>query len=166
MLKGLFKTLIKPDRPDDDDSDRREVAEAANILQVGEFQLLQLAYFDWFDEDLPEPMVDRLFRDYMLKGEVPHWARYYARKVIETERRGLVDINHASFHRYDNDYATQVPRGVRRFGQAALFLIVFLAGGMLVSHLAASGRASSVLPPYFDRANLGGPQGDEQNPAP
>lgn len=158
MLKGLIKTLIKPDREEHEQSDRGEVAKAANILQVGEFQLLQLAYFDWFDEDLPEPMVDQLFRAYMLKDEVPHWARYYARKVIETERRGMVDINHPSFHRYDHDYVTHVPKGARRFGQATLFLLLFLAGGMLVSHLAASGRASSVLPPYFDRANLGGPE--------
>ena len=155
MLKGLFKTLIKPDREEHEQSDRGEVAKAANILQVGEFQLLQLAYFDWFDEDLPEPMVDSLFRNYMLRDEVPHWARYYARKVIEGERRGIVDINHSSFHRYDHDYVTHVPKGLRRFSQAALFLVLFIAGGMIFSHFAASGKASSVLPPYFDRANLG-----------
>jgi len=154
MLNGLFKTLIKPDREEHEQSDRGEVAKAANILQVGEFQLLQLAYYDWFDEDLPEPMVDQLFREYMLKDQVPHWARYYARKVIEGEKRGLVDINHASFHRYDAEYITHVPKGVRRFSQAAFFLFLFVAGGMVISHFAATGKASSVLPPYFDRATV------------
>jgi len=165
MLNGLFKTLIKPDREEHEQSDRSEVAKAANILQVGEFQLLQLAYFDWFDEDLPEPMVDKLFRAYMLKDEVPHWARYYARKVIEGERRGIVDINHASFHRYDHDYVTHVPKGVKRFSQAAIFLVLFIAGGMVFSHFAASGKASSVLPPYFDRGNLA-TQDRAPNPTP
>jgi len=156
MLKGLLRTLLRPDREELEQSDRADVAKAANILQVGEFQLLQLAYHDWFDEDLPEEMVDQLFHRYMLHDEVPHWANYYARKVLQAEQKGMVDINHPSFHRYDHNYVTHVPKGVIRFAQAALIILFVLGGGMLFSHYAADGRSASILPPYFERTTVPG----------
>ena len=41
-MQGFFKTLVKPDW--DDNPKRTEIIHAANLLQVGEFQLIQLAY--------------------------------------------------------------------------------------------------------------------------
>lgn len=41
---GLLKTLFNPEH--DEHPERAEIARAANLLQVGEFQLLQLAYKD------------------------------------------------------------------------------------------------------------------------
>ena len=61
--------------------ERLVVISAANQLQVGEFQLLQLAYKEWFGEDLPEALVSKLFTSYMLHNYVPHWARHYARRM-------------------------------------------------------------------------------------
>ena len=49
---NLFETLIHPDR--EEHPERAEVARAANLLQIGEFQLLQLAYQDWFGTDNPQ----------------------------------------------------------------------------------------------------------------
>jgi len=40
-MNGLLKTLIRPDW--DDDPKRSEILDAANLLQIGEFQLMQLA---------------------------------------------------------------------------------------------------------------------------
>ena len=51
-MNGLVKTLIKPDW--DDDPKRSKILHAANLLQIGEFQLIQLAYKVWYKEDLPE----------------------------------------------------------------------------------------------------------------
>ena len=51
-MNGLLRTLIKPDW--DDDPKRSEILDAANLLQVGEFQLVQLAYKDWYREELSE----------------------------------------------------------------------------------------------------------------
>ena len=51
-MKGLVKTLIKPDW--DDNPKRSEILHAANLLQIGEFQLIQLAYKVWYEQDLPE----------------------------------------------------------------------------------------------------------------
>ena len=110
-MTGFFETLIRPDKEELDNMDRREVGRAANVLQVGEFQLLQLAYRDWHDEDLPEFMVDRLFHDYMIHNDVPPWARHYARKILRLDETGEISDDHR-YHRYDNDYgpqATQFP---------------------------------------------------------
>ena len=48
-MNGLLKTLIKPDW--DDDPKRSETLHAANLLQIGGFQLMQLAYKVWYNED-------------------------------------------------------------------------------------------------------------------
>ena len=57
-MNGLIKTLIKPDW--DDNTKRSEILHAANLLHVGEFQLIQLAYKTWFREDLPEDKINKI----------------------------------------------------------------------------------------------------------
>ena len=45
-MKKFIRTLLRPDR-EETNLGADEIARAANILQIGEFQLLQLAYKDW-----------------------------------------------------------------------------------------------------------------------
>jgi len=130
---NFFETLIHPDRKELENAERVHVCRAANVLQIGEFQLLQLAYKEWFGEDLPEALVARLFSSYMLHNEVPHWARHYARLVLMREERGLIDENDAAYHRYDHDYHTTVPQGVRRFCYAVGILVFVMVTGILVA---------------------------------
>lgn len=130
---NFFETLIHPDREELENAERVHVCRAANVLQVGEFQLLQLAYKEWFGEDLPEALVARLFSSYMLHNEVPHWARHYARLVLMREERGLIDENDTAYHRYDHDYHTTVPQGVRRFCYAVGILAFLMVSGILVA---------------------------------
>ena len=49
-MNDLIKTLLKPDW--DDSPKRSEIIQAANLIQIGEFQLIQLAYKVWYKEDL------------------------------------------------------------------------------------------------------------------
>lgn len=163
---GFFSTLLHPDREELQSAERTTVAAAANILQVGEFQLLQLAYREWFGRDLPEALVDNLFSAYMLRNEVPHWARHYARLILMREERGLLDDNDAGYHRYDHDYHTVVPKGVRRFCVAVGLLSFALVSGIVVANLAVD-RPASLLPPYFERDELrrDGPSAPGPEPA-
>ena len=62
-MNGLLKTLIKPDW--DDDPKRSEILHAANLLQIGEFQLMQLAYKVWYNENLPENKINMIFSEHM-----------------------------------------------------------------------------------------------------
>ena len=150
-LRDLFKTLWRPDR--EEDPDRSLVAQAANILQVGEFQILQLAYHEWYGQEMPDHISDRLFREYMLRGQVPHWAQAFASRIVRQDEIGLIDGRDADYHRFDHEYVTHVPRGVQRFTLACMVLVAFLAGSILVGHFAtstATSTSTSVLPPFFD----------------
>lgn len=150
-MAGLFETLIKPDR--EEDPERAELVNAANILQVGEFQLLQLAYKDWFAEEIPDEQADGFFQKYIVHQSTPAWALRYARRIIDWDARGLLDMNSADYHRYDNEYYTEMPQGVKRFTIAALCLLVAIGGALLVGHYSAT-NSRSVLPPYFDDDEL------------
>lgn len=153
-MQSFFQTLLRPDS--EEDPELTLIARAANILQVGEFQLLQLAYSDWHGRDMPNDLCTRMFQDYMLHNRIPSWARHFARWVIRQDEIGEIDYRDPRFHRYDNDYVTEVPSGVRKFVMASMIIVFLFAVGILTSHLAISeSKWSSVLPPYFDQKELG-----------
>lgn len=68
----LLQAFIRPDR--EENARRAEVARAANLLQVGELQFLQLAYDEWRGREMPEDLINRLFTAYMLHDQTPWWA--------------------------------------------------------------------------------------------
>jgi len=115
--------------------------------------LLQLAYADWYGKDMPKGTSDRLFQAYMMDNEVPPWARRYALWVIRQDEIGLLDDNDVRYHRFDHDYVTYVPNGVRKFIVASLIVVFFMSGAILIGHLAGA-KATSVLPPYFEQKEL------------
>ena len=150
---NFFRVLINPEREENEHPDRKLVGSAANLLQVGEFQLLQLAYHEWFGKDLPRELVSGLFTNYMMHHQVPPWARHFARSILECHRGGQLNINDPTYHRYDNDYVRKLPTGLIRF----LLAIALIAFVMLASILAASmvkKDVTSILPPYFERKEL------------
>jgi len=151
---SLLETLIRPDH--DDYPERAEVANAANLLQIGEFQLLQLAFEDWHERDMPQAMIDPTFTRYMVHNEVPYWARQYARKIIALDRRGELIDSEPHYHRYDVDYRTHVPGGARKFIWATIILVFCIFGGLLLAGITTR-PGGSVFPPYF---NEGGPKKD------
>lgn len=151
-MNGFFHTLLRPDQ--EEDPERTLVARAANILQVGEFQLLQLAYEDWFGRVMSGELSDEMFRAYMMRGEIPAWAQAFARWVIRQDEIGLLDGNDPHFHRFDNDYVTMVPQGWRKFAMASLLLVFLFATALLAGEM-GSVQVTSVLPPYFQDKELG-----------
>lgn len=150
---NFFETLIHPDREELELKERAVVIRAANLLQVGEFQLLQLAYREWFGHDLPEALVARLFATYMLHNDVPHWARHYARDILDRHACGEVDDADPVFHRYDHDYHKSVPRGVQRFCLAVAAITMCIGGSIVIANMSV-GRNGSILPPYFDERDF------------
>ena len=157
-MMNLFKTLMRPDQ--EEDPELTLVAQAANILQVGEFQLLQLAYHEWYGEEMPEAATDAIFQAYMMQGQVPAWARHFARRIIRQDEIGLIDGQDAGYHRYDRNYVTDVPKGVRHFTMACLILAAVMVTALSLGQM-AGGKATSVLPPYFQEKEL---PGEHQQP--
>jgi hypothetical protein len=148
---NFFQTLLRPDL--EDEPDKALIGRAANLLQVGEFQFLQLAYREWHGENLPDALNGPLFSQFMLYDRVPMWARHYARRIVELDRQGRLDDSDPRFHQFDNDYRTTAPHGVRHFALAASMIAVVLVGGIVVSDLSTD-RGTSILPPYFDEKEL------------
>ena len=153
MLSSFWDTMLKPDHEELEMKERLVVISAANQLQVGEFQLMQLAYREWYNKDLPEALVTKLFTSYMLHHQVPHWARHYARCIIDGYERGELDDNAPKFHRYDHEYHTSVPRGLQRFCVATAGVIVAVFGSIYVANQVVD-SPTSLLPPYFEEKDL------------
>lgn len=150
---NFFRVLLNPESEETEHPDRKLVGSAANLLQVGEFQLLQLAYHEWFGQDLPQELVSRLFTTYMMHHQVPPWARHYARSILAYYRSGQLNINDPTYHRYDNDYVRKLPAGLSRFFLAiALVALVMLASIFVASTVKK--EVTSILPPYFERKEL------------
>ena len=147
----FFDVFFHPER--EENSNRAELIQAANILQIGEFQILQLAHKEWFGVDIPESRVDDVFARYMVSDDTPHWARHYAREILELDDQGQLDINDPYYHRFDRDYVTFVPKGQRQFVMAALFCGVVIFGSVALASLIATDPVS-LLPPYFERDEM------------
>ena len=157
-MAGLLKTLLRPDR--EDDPERAQVARAANLLQVGEFQLLQLAYFAWHGEELPEALSDEIFRSYMLRDEVPAWARHYARRVLLLDELGDLDDRDPRYHRYDTEYFKALPLGVRRLTWVICCLAFLMVGALAVGYVAPV-EVTSMHPPFFTVKQLSPDKNDD-----
>lgn len=155
-MKSFLRTLLRPDR-EETNPEAAEVAQAANILQIGEFQLLQLAYRDWHSAELPETLTDKLFACYMLRKQVPHWTRHYARRIIDWNERNILDADNRDYHRHDRAYGNAAPGGGGRSCIATVVLVFFVGRTLWLSQLATEGGSGSILPPYFDTT--------EQDPA-
>ncbi len=144
-------TLLQPDY--EENPERGLIGSAANIVQIGEFQLLQLAYFEWYDHDMSDDITHCVFHAYMVDGQVPHWAKKYAQKVVDADVAGTIDINHEYFHSYDQESHDFTNTGIRQFVIASSVIAALFAGGLVLSHYSAQ-EGSSVLPPYFDKRNF------------
>ena len=152
-MNGLLRTLIKPDW--DDDPKRSEILDAANLLQVGEFQLVQLAYKDWYREELAEDKIDKIFGEYMFKKIIPIWATFYARDIIKLDKANALNIYDKKYHIYDyefGEYYNEKERRNRGILYATIVAIVFIASHyMAISYVEDEGSAG-FYPPYIEKS--------------
>lgn len=147
----LLQTLLRPDH--DEHPERAEAGRAANLIQVGEFQLIQLAYFEWFGKDMPDAVGHRLFYFYMLHNQVPHWVRHYARRILALDAAGKLDDQDPAYHRFDPAYLHPVTHGIRRFTIAATAVVICIIGSLLLAH-GLTDKGTSFMPPYFSEKEL------------
>ena len=152
-MNGLVKTLIKPDW--DDNPKRSQILHAANLLQIGEFQLIQLAYKVWYKEDLPEDKINKIFSEYMVSGIIPIWVTYYARDIIKMEKANVLNSYEERYHVYDHEFGEYLPdeqkRKRRGIFYALIVGIVFIASHyMAINYVEVEGSAG-FYPPYVEK---------------
>ena len=152
-MNGLLKTLVKPDW--DDNPKRSQILHAANLLQIGEFQLIQLAYKVWYKEDLPEDKINKIFSEYMVSGIIPIWVTYYARDIIKMEKANVLNSYEERYHVYDHEFGEYLPdeqkRKRRGIFYALIVGIVFIASHyMAINYVEVEGSAG-FYPPYVEK---------------
>jgi len=152
-VNGLVKTLIKPDW--DDNPKRSEILDAANLLQIGEFQLIQLAYKVWYKQDLPEEKINKIFSEYMISGIIPIWVTYYARDIMKMENANVLNSYDKKYHVYDYEFgdyiSSEKQRKKRGIFYATIILIVFVTSHYMAINYVEDEGSAGFYPPYVEK---------------
>tara|TARA_B110000438_G_scaffold186574_1_gene178248 strand:+ start:451 stop:963 length:513 start_codon:yes stop_codon:yes gene_type:complete len=150
-MNSFFKTLIKPDW--DDSPKKSEIIQAANLIQIGEFQLIQLAYKVWYKQDLPEEKINNIFNEYMVTGIVPIWVTYYAKDIIKLDKANILDTYNKKFHIYDHEFGKHISNEKQRKIRG-IFYTILIGFIFVASHYMAINNVSEpagFYPPYIEK---------------
>ena len=152
-MNGLVKTLIKPDW--DDSPKRSEILHAANLLHVGEFQLIQLAYKVWYKEDLPEDKINKIFSEYMVTGIIPIWVTHYAHDILKLSKANVLDSFNDKYHVYDHEFgkhiSTEKQRKRRGIFYALIIGVIFIASHIMAINYVEDEGSAGFYPPYVEK---------------
>ena len=151
-MNGLVKTLIKPDW--DDNPKRSEILNAANLLHVGEFQLIQLAYKVWYMEDLPEDKINKIFSEYMITGMIPIWVSYYAKDILKLDQANVLDSYNEKYHVYDHEFGEYIYNNRQR-RRRGIFYAIIIGLVFVFSHYMAANyveEPAGFFPPYIEKS--------------
>ena len=150
-MNGFFKTLIKPDW--DENSKRSEIIHAANLIQIGEFQLIQLAYKAWYKQDLPEDKINNIFNEYMITGIMPIWVTYYAKDIIKLDKANVLDSYNKKYHIYDHEFGEHISDEKQRKTRG-IFYTILIGFVFVVTHYIAINNVdepAGFYPPYIEK---------------
>ena len=152
-MNDLLKTLVKPNW--DDNPKRSEILHAANLLQIGEFQLIQLAYKVWYNENLPEDKINNIFSEYMITGIIPIWVTYYAKDILKLDQGKVLDSYNEKYHVYDHEFGTYIydnkQRKRRGILYATIIAFVFIASHCIAINYVEVEESASFYPPYIEK---------------
>ena len=151
-MNGLLKTLVKPDW--DDNPKRLEILNAANLLEVGEFQLIQLAYKVWYKKDLPEDKINKIFSEYMVNGIIPIWVTYYARDIIKLDKARVLNSYEEKYHVYDHEFGGYIYNDDHR-KRLGIFYATIIAIVFITTHYMAANyveEPAGFYPPYIEKS--------------
>lgn len=127
---NLIKKFVHENR-DGVGNDDEKVEISSRLLQVSEFKFFQLAYSRWYGRDISEKNLESIFTDYMLKNDVPHWTRHFARQVLSQYSDGILD---------PHEYGVEGIIPPRELNDNKVFLAVFLILVYLFFYLMLSGQ--------------------------
>ena len=152
-MTSLLKTLINPDI--DDNPKRSEILDAANLLQIGEFQLIQLAYKVWYKEDLPEEKINLIFSEYMITGIIPIWVTYYANDILKLDQANILDSYEEKYHVYDHEFGEYIYNETQR-KKRGIFYVIFIGIVFVATHYMAINyvnieEPAGFYPPYIEK---------------
>jgi hypothetical protein len=150
-MNGLLKTLIKPDW--DENQKRSEILHATNLLQIGEFQLIQLAYKVWYKENLPEDKINNIFSEYMITGIIPIWVTAYAKDILKLDQANVLDSYNEKYHIYDHEFGAYIYDNKQRRRRGVLYTTIIVCVFVITHFMAANyvEEPASFYPPYIEK---------------
>ena len=150
-MNGLLKTLIKPDW--NESPKRSEILHAANLLQIGEFQLIQLAYKVWYKENLPEDKINNIFSEYMITGIIPIWVTAYAKDILKLDQANVLDSYNEKYHVYDHEFGAYIYDNRQRRRRGVLYATIIVCVFVVTHFMAANyvEEPASFYPPYIEK---------------
>ena len=150
-MNSLLRTLIKPDW--DDNPKRSEVLSAANLLQIGEFQLIQLAYKVWHNEDLPENKINKIFNEYMITEIIPIWVTYYAKDIIKLDKANVLNGYAEKYHVYDHEFGEYIYDKNQRVKRGIRYTIIIIMVFIFTHFMAIkyTEEPACFYPPYIEK---------------
>ena len=152
-MKDFLHTLIKPDW--DDNPKRSEILSAANLLQIGEFQLIQLAYKVWYKENLPEDKINLIFEEYMIRGIIPIWVTYYAEDIIKLDNANVLNNYDEKYHVYDHEFGAYIYDNKQRRRRGVLYAtiiaFVFIASHYMAINYVGDNESAGFYPPDIEK---------------
>ena len=152
-MKDFLHTLIKPDW--DDNLKRSEILNAANLLQIGEFQLIQLAYKVWYKEDIPENKINNIFEEYMIRGIIPIWVTYYAEDIIKLDNANVLNNYDEKYHVYDHEFGAYIYDNKQRRRRGVLYatiiVFVFITTHYMAINYVEDEESAGFYPPYIEK---------------
>ena len=128
----MLKIFYELDEMDNIESNL--LAEAANRLDVGEYQIFQLGYEAWYGGKLDHQRLESIFFDYLINNKIPPWARHYARKIIEQDDAGELDYRDPHYHRFDakSMRTDSKPVDWLKIGAVLLIVVAFFGASMFL----------------------------------
>lgn len=96
-LKSRLRSLAYPRQPMHDDC--LDVACAAALLQISEFQFFHLAHVQWFGKSIPDNTMESFFSEYLFGDAIPHWVRQLSRKVLNLYKQGNLKLSDFNIER-------------------------------------------------------------------
>ena len=113
-------------------ADAAEVAQAAALLEVSEFQLFRIAWRKWHGGEIGRSQLQRYYLPYERTGHVPVWVYRLARRIIDEADAQRLDPAR---------YVTPKPQDVQRRGPRyrlwiAVVTGMLLTGAAAIAHLA------------------------------
>ena len=152
-MNGLLKTLIKPDW--DENPKRSEILHAANLLQIGEFQLIQLAYKVWYGENLPEDKINNIFSEYMVSEIIPIWVTAYAKDILKLDQANVLDGYNEKYHVYDHEFGAYIYNNKQRRRRGILYATIvafaFIASHYMAINYVEDEESAGFFPPYIEK---------------
>ncbi len=87
LMKALPELILTKGK-DHTSLDLERVVRASMMLQLSEFRFFQLAYAQWYGQEIPENRLEHIFSEYMFDDIIPHWVRHFTRKILSLSDEG------------------------------------------------------------------------------